>query len=1456
MALSDVFRGRRVRKVTRQFAELIDRGEIDAALQLYESELSAPGVDPGKTVRVLYHLYCWISRKTEQDARAVEALAANEPPESAVAQAARCMQRLRRDLDLAAALRQRNPEYAIGPADPSAAPESRAVEQLALAILETYRPLREPAARERAAQAVERLLPPPDHLEGRARLAFDALLLWSAWNLQRHKKLFQDPLCKAAQQAGEYRPFRLAVADAWGQSELAHGRSKAALDALQELLKNGTLPAQILAIALSWSSAALQAGKAEAALALVSARQLVTATAGVPQGNALLALVSALAYLKDGQLARGRAILSSLLDSPDPGLRAQVRFLSALSLLAETQSWAASDAAGDGVDQKRLHNQTLWRSLRPELDTAVASAVDASDGAGWRGHLLEGLIAFVDSSVCLSVDQLASFSRAMENLPLDAGRARLKAIEGVLRTRARATEEAVAYIEQGEHHELRALQDQVLAPLGDAIPPIVRAAVYLALWSAEPAYDPIRDLQRIPTTPDSEPHIQECIAQVQTTRVLQDLARLCRQAQLKKDGVPPALGALQHHPATAQIGSLALAVLRLRQGDWRGALEALPSDNARPDDELRGMATRIRAYAAWQLGDIEELASEDCTSYFGRSPRTRSALDARRVTAALEANNTGEIATVLGMARRLQRTPDELVTRLTSLAFWLLNRRRPQDVLRLVNVLRTLAETNAIPKPVIERLRPWTAYFASLATAQIGQFTACDEACQEVLSLPAGPGSRAGQLSGPARLIKLEASLALTAQADQDVRVRWPSVQRALLEQADTLNGSAALEPYGFLIGGLVSFLATDVLVEESVLLKLMQAQRVLPLAGYAAFVQNAISRLDWRRRVLADFWNGLARGDAKLSRSIYQREIQPAFGERVPHPIQLGMIIVDWDTGQADTPELLKRLTLLEHDAPELGGTIIQKVRDHVQEGDRIRRFTQLVKKNAFEDIIEFVQKSPWADSGIPIAVGIGLLYAYYKTEQMAEAERLASILNDNPHFPDWVRDYGSLIVGFIYHRKGDYPRAAEAFGKTQTSTVLGHNTDKYWAVSHFADGLQKLKVDQKEDAFKAFRLSLSQRGSEQSNANLAPLFVHFGLKNIEAGNGGQAQQAFALMKESLGGLSENESVVRSRIVADMGELLSHSLMELAATELPGGDSYLRMVAQLDKPKQKLPDADRRRLEGSLRRMAIAQELRRRCLQRSKNTGSLAQYLEDQCKALQALERQLAEHSEGEDKALKHDPVMLVVQAMIALRLKGAPDLDAGLEHLTQAARLGLQSRQLADLIQRIAARKKESIDRQKAVLDLFDSYLLLGTVPPHAKEGLVRRDDLAELYRIGRNYTLRDLAVIQVQSGADILARRVAHLVCQWVEVVAAPGEKVKSAAQRLKELLTPDGPPGPEFDRLLSEIGNQLKLSKDEHAASLGMLCTEAVDIRRLESSATSRESAVVQHLADRLRHAATH
>ena len=72
---------------------------------------------------------------------------------------------------------------------------------------------------------------------------------------------------------------------------------------------------------------------------------------------------------------------------------------------------------------------------------------------------------------------------------------------------------------------------------------------------------------------------------------------------------------------------------------------------------------------------------------------------------------------------------------------------------------------------------------------------------------------------------------------------------------------------------------------------------------------------------------------------------------------------------------------------------------------------------------------------------------------------------------------------------------------------------------------------------------------------------------------------------------------------------------------------------------------------------------------------------------------------------------------------------------------RLGTQSEELLKLLNEQRDFQKQALKNKDAVLDLFDTYISAGEIPAEIKDELIRTDDVAELYRLNRNYAPADI-------------------------------------------------------------------------------------------------------------------
>lgn len=1426
MSIGAFFHNRKIKQLSDQFTALIEQGEVPAALDLYMTSLAADASSIDPRVRVIYHLHCWLASREIEHLNAVEALAENQPEASSIRQAVRTIRRFQREANLAEALRQRNPSRNMAPAEAAFSDDSNRSEQLALAILETYWISRGIMPRQ-VATAVQRLLPDAAPFEGRAQMIYRALLVWSHWTLQQYAPLAQNGVLQP-----ESRAFKLTVLYAWGMNELREDRITSALkvlEALQRLVSSD----EAFDAALQWALGALKAGHAATATYWLEQLALQKLAASVPSKADILSLALGLSYLMSGRHAAGREQLARLLVGNAPlEVQSQALFLQGLSQISEVQSWAAPEHSDDAqaADELLMRNRTLWGRTRADLLTLVETLEALPPANAWPGYLLRGLLAYV-GGLNLSLDQLKRFSQAIEYLRNPEGRIRLRTVEGALLTRAKATEEAIDCIKRQDRAALRTLYDQVLTSLGDAIPPLVRAMVVMTLWQGDPSFDPLPELEQLSVSPEHATLVAGCVSQVKAVAVARRLSQLCTAPlSTTTEIIPPALPALVSQPELEQLESLATAALHLRHGAWRLALGTLPSLKDSDRQDLQQLAAFIKFYASWQLGEFKGLLAARDNPYLDRFTGWQRALAFRQIVSALEAGDERRALDLL-KGLKIQTGPKAAPGALLRIVSWLIRRQLPQSALRLLK----LGPEN-----------PLAMLLTAITMAQLGQYTASGEACERVLN-----NTAAGDIVRErARLLRLQVELASIAGLEDGLRERWPAVRRNLLEQAVALQGTPELQAYGFLIQGLIVYLTTDTLVDDQIRVQLLEAQRVLALPRHAAFLQQAIGQLDWRSTVITDFWNGLQRGDLQASRSIYGREIGPAFVDRVPPAIQLGMVIVEWDARQTSTQTLLNRLATLEQEAPELTPQLIQKVRSYIKEADQIRHFTSLVRDNDFEAIIDFVARSEWSQSGIPLAVAVALLYAYYKKEHMSEAKRFSELIADDTRLPEWVRNYGFFIKGYVFFREQDFPQAAAAFEQVKTGVLLGHDVDKYWAVAHFSHGLQLLQVDQKEEAFKAFRRSLSQRGISHVSNNLAPLFAYFGWKNILARNGTQALQAFTLMQESLTGLTDNETMLKERLAARIGDLLARSLMAQDARTIPGGEPYLDLLIPLDHAN--LDPHDKSQITATLHQMAVAQELRRQRLldtRQRRSKADLRAFLEQQVENLNRLGQEDVANAEAGDRAIKHDPTLLVLQALILLRLYDRPNHQGALERLTQVTRLGVYAPRLMELLATLQKERAQAAEQKGVLLDLFDVYLTQGAVPPELRNQIGRQDDLAELYRLGRSYMPVDLSAAVVQSSIDILTRRVAHLICAWSDGVSDHSPEFAALIAQLREQLKSDDKPDEALVALLRQGDAQLRR---DHPVSklLGELCTHTVSLKELEQVVLGKEAQVLDVITRQL------
>ena len=1401
----------RIRRHSRRLWQFVGQGEISAALELYEQRLAPEVAEVPKPVRAAYHLHRWLDQRESGDLQAAKRMAAEAPQDSHVQQVWSLLQRLRRQVHLARAIEQQDPELLSAPPTPGASEGEQALEDVGLVVLRLLGLRPDEASREElsaAAHSALAPLPPAEALPEPVRGVRAHVCVWAWATLQRYEQIVRDTNTLAALPQERREEVARSAALRWAQDALPQGEVGPAIEALGNLRKLLS-PEQVRAVALRLGLMAWAADASSASLHWFTHLFESTSDSDPRSWRWTLLLAMAIAQLRCASYAEARRVLDGLseeLSSADEAWKAgaegldlreralcQVRYLLALSFLAATRDWATPSGLDDAESRESdreilVRNRSLWGALREELLLAVQRLEASPAALAWRAHQLAGLIAYVDRNITLDLDQIDLFSAAIDYIESETARTQLRAIEGDLLSKAKATEEAINLIQRKEWRLLREHNDTVLTALADAIPSLVRAMVYMTLWQADPTYDPLPDLYRVPLQPSDEALIGQCTAQVRISHALRQLAQECMRTE-PSGQAPPALEPLmEFDERVGRTAALALATVSLRDNDLGAAEAALAEIGEAGDTDV---VTYLRFYLAWRKGDTREChrladADEGVPRLLPPDAPWQDALLVRRLVAALSEPNEGEAEKILGKLESRAREGTGLSTVFVRFGVWLLERREPRLTQRLVSVAQRETLTSSCSPQEREQLAWVCRVLSVFVAAQLGQYTACLDRVTEVLEgevpqqTPFGTRKDSQRVADWVSFLGLEAELALAAESSDDPATRLRAVQRAVAQREEALEKQPLVQPYVFLLHALVTHLSADILVDEATIMKLRYAQHHLPLVSQAGFIEEVVGRLTWRKRVIEEFWRRLSTGDFKQSRLIYQEELLPDFGERMPPSIELGIVMADWGSGTGTTQELLDRLDLLEREAAELSRELIEKVRSYILDGDKVRHLIRLLEGNQFDELIEAANTATWADldpGQMPVPVAVVLLYAYFKKKQGDEARRMGEAMQAQRLAP-WVKDYGSLLLGYVLFDQEEYAEAAAAFEQISVSEILGHDADKYWAAAHFSNGIQLLKVGQTEQAFQAFARSLQKRGGSEENVNLAPLFVHFGLDALQTQHGNRAVQAFELLEQSLEGVPPTAEVVYNRLVAEMGRLLCEGLIESDIQHF-GGDRFLKVVDRLDAEKELADEGARKALERDLRILAICQQLRaeeRRPKEARQSQSDLRKYLAKQVKALQTLS--------GEDD--HQDPVLFVLRGLMELMLKSKPSKDRALEYFEQAIKLGVGSQRLTELIQRHRSLLEEAAKKHREALDMFDEYLASGSVPAEVRSQFVRSDDLVALYRLTRRYRPHDVVTPQYESGVDLLASRLKKLL-DYLESPDAQGdEKLQQRRAQLQEHL----------------------------------------------------------------------
>ncbi len=108
--MANFFERRRIMKNCDRFWKLVENGDIEGALYLFDSSLGRYGSDVSKAVRVAHAFHRWLETRDDDYLGALMVLAEGERDNSQIVRALHLARRIRRETNLAAAVRMRDPK--------------------------------------------------------------------------------------------------------------------------------------------------------------------------------------------------------------------------------------------------------------------------------------------------------------------------------------------------------------------------------------------------------------------------------------------------------------------------------------------------------------------------------------------------------------------------------------------------------------------------------------------------------------------------------------------------------------------------------------------------------------------------------------------------------------------------------------------------------------------------------------------------------------------------------------------------------------------------------------------------------------------------------------------------------------------------------------------------------------------------------------------------------------------------------------------------------------------------------------------------------------------------------------------------------------------------------------------------------------------------------------------------
>ena len=1029
-----------------------------------------------------------------------------------------------------------------------------------------------------------------------------------------------------------------------------------------------------------------------------------------------------------------------------------LQWMETLVLLAQSEFWPSPSS--DENDKNILYeNQNKLTVILSSVKSKKAHFLVNKYLHKWRIDLIWGLIAYVNQNSVLTKNEYIEFQEAYEHFSDLKIRQKFNKIADNILARIEAIERIYTLVENRQYEELKEFYKNVLLPIESSIPKTLLATVYMSLFDYEPGFNSIPLLEKLNDIDIDNTHIDRSI---NISKSIKNIIKFS-EVLTNNNNIPSEILKLNLYTDFSDtiILKLALALVNMKNKKVLEVQRILPDSLVNQHNEYKNQISAIIFYTNWITNNIDECIKymdilNNRSNYIQVKGNYYNTIQLELLLKSLEENDKKGIHEILYEIFSIG-PETRSINKIFNYINWLIKKKQYLKIEKLVLALIDFKSNQELSSSIKEYYHILLRFVLGLSYSINNKYVQAKEIYEniseymknEIPNLENDIKSNLEKMSQLSFLFGNIASIIIVNNDNDDISRRWPELLRNLINNVDRIISIDQISDYGHLLKGLIAFLDTNTVINQKTIDNLTIAVNHLKVLKSISIIDKIHGNLVWRKNVLNDFWFYMNSGRYEESKKIFDQELKPWFSDKMPESLELAELLISWSLGLMNPQLIEKSINKLEHVSKGLSPNIFSKFKESIKYSEDIKFLSELCSQEKYKELIKFVQETKWPGmqkGNIPIVVAITILFAHYKLEHIEETKNLGNSIRQSKNLPEWMQNYGNLLVGYTHYTKSNFEEASTAFEAITVHKLLDHDVDKYWAISHFGKGKQLLENNKNEEAFDYFSKSLKNKFHSINSDLLSNLFIHFGLKHLKLGNGSRALQAFETVKSTVAPDKDNKLNNTYLKAAQIGEFLCKILNNKTIFDI-NSDELLKHLSKNEKFI----------FERTFRILVICHSLRLETLKdpRERNLSKIKNDINKQVKILQEL---------NEVNNL-NDATLLVLQGLLILNSDEENKHKNALEIFNKAQHLAINSHRLNQIINDLTTKNKELAGALKNIMMEFDRYFTSGNIPYKIKnETLI---GIEKIYNQNRPYRATDFSPIKVYNDENNIINRLQTIV-----------------------------------------------------------------------------------------------